>query len=404
MFTSYAQNFEDVFLWRALKDAPNGFYVDIGAQDPRIDSVSRGFYEQGWRGVSIEPTQAYADKLRADRPDEKVVQAAVGQGCGAIKFYEFPDTGLSTADSAIAQSHKANGFRCVETQVPVLSLGQVLRETERQDVHWLKVDVEGREGDVFGSWGDCGIRPWIVVAESVAPLARTPTHAAWEPELVERGYRFVYFDGVNRYYLSNAHQELALFFGPGPNLFDKFTLAEDAAPAFALGAALRAARAQTNLLRSQRDAAAARTAALEREVDVLAGELAEAERLLAATRASASWRMTASLRVTSRAARGHFEALKRFAGGQATVAKRLLRAGLTQVADHARQRPALKSAMIAALNVAPPLRERLRLAMQRERSERAAIQGLSIYALNVEPKQIDEWRALLQSSSDGSIS
>ena len=57
MFISYAQNFEDVILWRALKHVENGFYIDIGAQDPVIDSVSRGFYEKGWRGLHVEPTR-----------------------------------------------------------------------------------------------------------------------------------------------------------------------------------------------------------------------------------------------------------------------------------------------------------------------------------------------------------
>ena len=31
---SYAQNFEDVMLWRALGDRPAGFWIDVGAADP----------------------------------------------------------------------------------------------------------------------------------------------------------------------------------------------------------------------------------------------------------------------------------------------------------------------------------------------------------------------------------
>ena len=52
---SYAQNFEDVMLWRALGQIEHGFYIDIGAQDPIIDSVSLAFYEHGWRGIHVEP-------------------------------------------------------------------------------------------------------------------------------------------------------------------------------------------------------------------------------------------------------------------------------------------------------------------------------------------------------------
>ena len=44
-FTSYAQNFEDVLLWRALRGIKNGFYIDIGAYAPDDDSVTRAFYD-----------------------------------------------------------------------------------------------------------------------------------------------------------------------------------------------------------------------------------------------------------------------------------------------------------------------------------------------------------------------
>ncbi len=36
---SYAQNFEDVLLWRALKNVHEGFYIDLSVQDPEEESV-----------------------------------------------------------------------------------------------------------------------------------------------------------------------------------------------------------------------------------------------------------------------------------------------------------------------------------------------------------------------------
>ena len=54
-FVSYAQNFEDVMLWRALSHVDCGFYIDIGAHHPTIDSVSLAFYERGWTGIDVEP-------------------------------------------------------------------------------------------------------------------------------------------------------------------------------------------------------------------------------------------------------------------------------------------------------------------------------------------------------------
>ena len=36
-FISYAQNNEDVLLWRALGHVRDGFYIDVGANDPVHD-------------------------------------------------------------------------------------------------------------------------------------------------------------------------------------------------------------------------------------------------------------------------------------------------------------------------------------------------------------------------------
>jgi len=42
-------------LWRALKHIERGFYIDVGAWSSDLDSVTRAFYEHGWRGINVEP-------------------------------------------------------------------------------------------------------------------------------------------------------------------------------------------------------------------------------------------------------------------------------------------------------------------------------------------------------------
>jgi FkbM family methyltransferase len=221
---SYAQNFEDVILWRALKHVDRGFYIDIGAQDPVVDSVSLAFYEKGWRGVHVEPTAFYAAKLRGARPDETVIQAAIGTSGKSIEFWEFPDTGLSTGIREIATIHERGSHNSVCTNVPCIRLSELLSDYRGKDIHWLKIDVEGMEREVIGSWLPAQARPWIVVVESTKPNSPEPAFAEWEPLLVEIGYEFVYFDGLNRFYISREHTELKKHFGPGPNYFDDFTL------------------------------------------------------------------------------------------------------------------------------------------------------------------------------------
>jgi FkbM family methyltransferase len=221
---SYAQNFEDVMLWRALGHIENGFYIDIGANDPVIDSVSLIFHEYGWHGIHVEPMTYYAELLRQQRLGDQIIQAAVGTEEEIIRFYEIPGEGISTGDPEIARQHRDRGYLVNETCVPAITLNSILELCEATEIHWLKIDVEGFEQPVIMSWAPSKVRPWIVVVESTLPMTQIPTHEEWESTLVGYGYNFVYFDGLNRYYLSEEHSELAKYFSSPPNVFDDFTL------------------------------------------------------------------------------------------------------------------------------------------------------------------------------------
>ena len=222
--TSYAQNFEDVMLWRALNTVGCGFYIDVGAQHPVIDSVTKAFYDNGWRGVHIEPTVAYATMLRDDRPEDTVLQVALAESVGLLKFFEIPETGISTADVDLAEGYRNAGRIVHEITVPRITLANVFEMIGARDIHWLKIDVEGFERQVLEGWGDASARPWIVVVESTIPMTTVESYNRWENLLAERGYQWAYFDGLNRFYISAEHPELGNFFKSGPNLFDEFSL------------------------------------------------------------------------------------------------------------------------------------------------------------------------------------
>jgi len=232
MLISYAQNFEDVMLWRALGHVSEGFYIDIGAQDPVIDSVSLAFHEKGWRGIHVEPTVHYATLLRRQRPGDTVIQAAVGDTPGVLPLFEIPGTGISTLDPDIAAQHRERGFEVSETTTPIVTLSSVLALPEGRDVHWMKIDVEGFERQVLASWGESAVRPWVVVVESTLPLTQIQSHDAWEGLLLSKGYAFVYFDGLNRYYVAEAQSTLRQAFSVPPNVFDGFVLNGTASASF----------------------------------------------------------------------------------------------------------------------------------------------------------------------------
>ncbi|MCQ2031177.1 FkbM family methyltransferase [Stutzerimonas zhaodongensis] len=311
-FISYAQNFEDVMLWRALKNINHGFYIDIGAQDPIVDSVSLAFYEHGWRGVHVEPTQQYSDKLRAARPDECIEQLAVGNAQDILTFYDFVDTGLSTADPQVAERHKEAGFAAIQREVTVVSLDFILAKYSDQAIHWLKIDVEGLEKSVLESWGASTVRPWILIIESTRPLTQQESYSQWERLVLEKGYCFAYFDGLNRFYVHQTHQDLLQAFAVPPNIFDGFVLSGCASQPFYLLAASNAQKAEAKLKQAEDNArqVEAKLKQAEDNVRQVEAKLKQAESKaqqaeaasnqaasqLHAVHASTSWRITAPLR------------------------------------------------------------------------------------------------------------
>jgi FkbM family methyltransferase len=317
--TSYAQNFEDVMLWRALGHVTPGFYIDIGAQDPVIDSVSLAFYEHGWRGVHVEPTRRYSEKIGKARPDETVKQVAIGDTTGLLTFYEFPETGLSTAGADIAQRHVAAGHAIEKTEVQVITLASLLDEFSDKPIHWLKIDVEGMEASVLRGWKGSSVRPWVLILESTKPSSKEENYDEWEHLVVEKHYAFAYFDGLNRFYVHEAHADLMPAFRSPPNVFDDFFLSGTSSHPFsklilrlagearacAHDALTRASAAESTAAESEaRYAQATEKAKLaEAEVQLRDEHLAHLSGLVEHVYASASWQITRPLRWLKKALR-----------------------------------------------------------------------------------------------------
>jgi len=211
-------------LWRALGHVASGFYIDVGAQSPESDSVTKAFSMRGWRGINIEPHPFYLEQLRQLRPNDVNLGVAVGDEPGRVTMNLVDDTGLSTADADFARQHAASGYAIRTHEVDVSTLVQIWREhvPDGQDVHFLKVDVEGFERAVLkgNDWMQC--RPWIVLVEAMLPNEQVECHQSWEPILTAAGYRFVYADGLNRFYVADEHAGLAQAFRYPPNVFDGY--------------------------------------------------------------------------------------------------------------------------------------------------------------------------------------
>jgi len=273
-FISYARNYEDVLLWRALGSVGVGFYIDVGAFHPDENSVTRAFHDRGWTGVNIEPVGASFARLAAARLRDVNLRCVVGAASSVTLLDSAQTAGLSTTDSS-------------------QSLAGICQAYAPADIHFLKVDAKGAEREVLEGADFTRYRPWIVVLEAVAPVTRAPTHDRWEDLMLAADYRFAWFDGLNRFYVAAEHDvTLRSHFGTPPNVFDDFIRPADTELARQLAESQRAhdaaqAEAAFAALRAQSSDARVRDA-LQARVD-LRELLGRARQDLENMRANAEW-------------------------------------------------------------------------------------------------------------------
>ena len=227
-FISYAQNFEDVLLWRALQHIEKGFYIDVGASHPDTDSVTRALYDREWSGINIEPVPAEFRRLEGARVRDLNLNVALGAAEGNATLFVVPGTGLSTLETDPLSAIDRVGFEHHEAQVQIRTLAKICQEHVTGEIHFLKIDVEGGERGVLEGADFSRYRPWIVVIEATAPMSTVLTHMEWEHILVAAAYRFTWYDGLNRFYVAEERwHELAAHFLTPVNVFDDFIRAAD---------------------------------------------------------------------------------------------------------------------------------------------------------------------------------
>jgi hypothetical protein len=192
---SYAQNFEDVMLERVFSN---------------VDPIA-------WRIQQFELHSQTNINLNV----------ATAAGSGDASFWTCrEDDALSTTVSSVADELRDCGFTIIETKVNAPRLeDDIFGEYRLTDFDFLEIDAEGAEADVVRTADFECYRPRALVVEAIEPGSRcdwsqpalSNTWDAWESYILQPGYVFAHFDGLNRFYVQSEDALLAgrLILPPG---------------------------------------------------------------------------------------------------------------------------------------------------------------------------------------------
>ena len=206
----YSQNREDLLLEAFFPDIKDGFYVDVGAYDPDYDSVTKLFYKKGWSGINIEPQQNRYKKFVSARKRDINLNSGVSDKKGELTLRSYENGGLSTFSDEIKNSYSTETDPSIQAYeditVPVITLKDIFAtHAPDKTVNFMKVDVEGLEYEVLAGNNWDMYRPQVLCIEANHILKD------WKQLLRKNGYKCVFFDGLNEYYVDTRNKTMKQF-------------------------------------------------------------------------------------------------------------------------------------------------------------------------------------------------
>ena len=230
----YSQNFEDLYLSRLFSDVDKGFYVDVGAWHPSNDSVTKIFYEQGWRGINIEPLKEAFDLLVEDRAGDFNLNLAISDHLsrGKASLAVLGDNPLLNGQHALIESAEQESLSKYPSakyrSVSCTNLRDVFEKyVINTKIHFLKIDTQGLEFQALQ-----GLRledlperlfPLVILYNSTLPETRLSSLCRRDcaAYLESNGYKYLFFDGLNDYYCKDICYETYSSKMQPPNVFDR---------------------------------------------------------------------------------------------------------------------------------------------------------------------------------------
>lgn len=136
-------------------------------------SNTRFFYEQGWKGLCIDPMPGSSKLFLRQRPRDTFVEIGVAETEKESTYFIFSESALNTFSEEIA-SRNLTRVTARKT-IKVYPLRRILAEhlPPGRTIDFLSIDAEGLDPEVLRSNDWTSFRPLIVLIEETSHASLT---------------------------------------------------------------------------------------------------------------------------------------------------------------------------------------------------------------------------------------
>lgn len=145
---SYSQSGEDLIVKYIFENLniKNPTYIDIGAHHPYYISNTALFYQNGSRGINIEPDPTLFKAFIKERKKDINVNIGIGSKNEELDFYVISSSTLNTFSKEEAYNYQKEGNYTIKSieKIKVKTLSNVINEFSNGIFpHFLSIDAEG---------------------------------------------------------------------------------------------------------------------------------------------------------------------------------------------------------------------------------------------------------------------
>jgi len=187
---SYSQSGEDMILNTIFKGKKKGFYIDVGANNPKMNSNTHFFYKLGWCGINIDALPGSMNKFNLIRPRDINLEIPISDKEETLKYYMFSSSSFNTFSDEMANScnQKLIKTKLIQTK----KLSDVLRKhVNNKEIDFMSIDVEGFDFQVLNSNNWNKFRPKILIVEFFINDIGTDKNKKIESFLNNVGYSMI---------------------------------------------------------------------------------------------------------------------------------------------------------------------------------------------------------------------